>query len=212
MSLTRLHITLCFLICLSGSASLSGQAWNFVREQNGIKLYTRQEEGTRIKACKGMEDLDVPAEKVFELIENVNNTDWWDKGLSQIKILHYEKNKKAQYYLVYDLPWPISDRDLCTDVTVTSDAATGEHKITAAPLQGVVPEKDNMIRIKNFHQTWTITRLDKDKTHIALEGFIDPGGKIPDWLFNMLIVESPFRSLKSVADRLGGGPSVKKLP
>jgi len=86
------------------------------------------------------------------MIEDVNNTDWWDKNLTGIKVFLYEKNKRAHYYLVYELPWPATDRDLCVDVSVTIDSVTGIRKLTAGPLPGLVPEREGMIRIKNYRQ------------------------------------------------------------
>ena len=87
------------------------------------------------------------------MIEDVNNTDWWDKNISQIKVLNYEKNKKARYYLIYDLPWPVIDRDLCVDVSVDYNPETGAGKITALPLPGLIPENKSMVRIKDRKST-----------------------------------------------------------
>jgi len=191
-----------FFLTLLISWSLGAQSWNFSKEKDGIKLFTRKETGKSLKSYKGVTDINAPAEKVFALIENVNNTDWWDKNLTQIKVLLYEKNKRAQYYLVYDLPWPVTDRDLCVNVTVTIDPVTGEGKIAAVPLPGVTPEHHDMIRIKEYKQTWTVTPVGNSLAHVVLEGYIDPAGSIPDWLSNMLIVDSPFKVISEVKQRM----------
>jgi len=185
------------------SLPLTAQSWNFIKEKDGIKLYTKEEPGVHLKSFRGIVDIDAPAEKVFDLLENVNNTSWWDKNITRIRILHYEKNKSAQYYLVYDLPWPVADRDLCVDVKISLDTMSGERRITAGPLPGLIPEVKGMVRIKNYNQSWTVTPRGRDMTHVILEGFVDPGGSIPDWILNMLIIDSPFRSLKGIIDQLG---------
>ena len=181
---------------------MAAQSWDLVKEKNGIKIYTRKEAGKSLKSYKGVTDINAPAEKVFALIEDVNNTDWWDKNLTQIKVLLYEKYKKAQYYLVYDLPWPVTDRDLCVDVTVTIDPATGVRRITAVPLPGVIPECHDKIRIQEYRQTWTVTPAGKELCHVELEGFVDPAGSIPDWISNMLIVDSPIKVISGVRERV----------
>ena len=182
--------------------SLSAQSWDFVKEKEGIKIYTRTEDGKSLKSYKGVTDIKAPAEKVFDLIENVNNTDWWDKNFREIKVLLYEKYKRAQYYLVYDLPWPVNDRDLCVDVTVTRDSGTGGGRITSFPLKGVVPEQADLIRIKEHLQTWTVEPAGKNMSHVVLEGYLDPAGTIPDWVSNMLIVDSPVQVMTSIRQRL----------
>lgn len=83
----------------------AGQSWNFNKEKDGIKIYTRVETGRTLKSYKAVADLNAPAKNIFAVMEDINNTDWWDKNLIQIKILQYEKNKSAQYYMVYNLPW-----------------------------------------------------------------------------------------------------------
>ncbi|MEI7983234.1 MAG: hypothetical protein WCI71_16415 [Bacteroidota bacterium] len=194
----RFHLILILFPILLHSFQAAAQSWDFIKEKDGIKIYTRMEAGKSLKSYKGVTDIKAPAEKVFALIEDVNNTDWWDKNLNQIKVLNYEKYKRAQYYLVYDLPWPVTDRDLCVNVTVTIDTLTGVGEITAVPLPGGAPESPDMIRIREYRQTWTVTPAGKESAHVVLEGFVDPAGSIPDWLSNMLIVDSPIQIISGV--------------
>jgi hypothetical protein len=193
---------LSFFLILVLSFSLAAQAWEFKKEKDGIKIYTCKETGKSLKSYKGVTDIQSPAEKIFTLLEDVYHTDWWDKSITQIKVLRYEKNKMAQYYLVYDLPWPVTDRDLCVDVKVTIDPVSGVSKIIAVPLPGVVPEHPDMVRIKEYRQTWTVKPVGKDLAHVELEGYVDPAGSIPDWLSNMLIVDSPLDVINGVKQRM----------
>jgi len=199
---TRVCSILIFFITLVFSCSMLAQSWNFIKEKDGIKIYTRKEAGKSLKSYKGVTDIDSPAEKVFALIEDVNNTDWWDKNFTQIKVLQYEKNKLAQYYLVYKLPWPVTDRDLCVDVKVTTNPVTGAGKITATPLSGAITERKDKIRIKEYRQTWTVERVGNNMAHVVLEGYIDPAGNIPEWISNLLIVDSPIKVISGIKQRL----------
>ncbi len=131
-----------FLI-LGLSCPMAAQSWNFIKEKDGIKLYTRKDVGNTLKSYKGITEIKAPAEKIFAMIEDVNNTDWWDKNLNQIRVVRYEKYIKAQYYLVYDLPWPVTDRDLCVGVTISIDPVTGVRKVIASPLPGFFPNRRN---------------------------------------------------------------------
>jgi hypothetical protein len=189
-----------FLMVVSSAAT--AQSWNFIKEKDGIKIYTSQEAGKSLKAYRGVTDIHAPADKIFAMIEDVYHTDWWDDNISKIKVLRYEKYKKAQYYLIYDLPWPVTDRDLCVDVTASVDPVTGERRLTAIPLTGIIPEGKDIIRIKEYRQTWTLDPAGKDMTHVVLEGFVDPAGSIPDWISNMLIVDSPVKVMTEVKQRM----------
>ena len=192
-----------FFFTMMLSCPMSAQSWDFIKEKDGIKIYTRKEAGKSLKSFRGVTDINAPAEKIFALMEDINNTDWWDKKLTQIEVLLYEKDKRARYYLVYDLPWPVKDRDLCVDVTITIDPVTGERKIAAVSLAGVIPERKNIVRIKDYRQTWTIMPTGSEMTHVVLEGFVDPAGTIPDWISNLLIIESPFKTINGLRERMG---------
>lgn len=201
MKNVQVHLPLLFVLTLAFSSQVTAQNWEFIKEKDGIKIYTGKETGKTLRSYKGVADINAPASQVFAMIEDVNNTDWWDKNLTQVKVLLYEKNKRAQYYLVYDLPWPVTDRDLCVDVTVTTNPLTGVSIIKAAPLTGVIPESDDMIRITAYWQTWTVTPVGKGVTHVELVGYVDPAGSIPEWVSNMIIVDSPVKVIGEVKDR-----------
>ena len=190
------------LFLLVYSFSLAAQSWNFIKEKDGIKMYTRKEPGSSIKSFKGVTDIHAPAEKVFNLIRNVKNLDWWDKNLREIKVLYYEKEKRSQYYLVYDSPWPVTDRDLCVDATITTDPMTGTRIINAVPLTNVVPENPAYIRIKDYWQRWTLEPKGNEVVHAVLEGRVDPAGSVPDWIYNMVITETPLKVMRGAKARL----------
>ena len=201
MGFDRFRVIQITFLSLLLSFTMAGQSWNFIKEKDGVKLYTRKDVGKSQKSYRGVTDIHAPAEKVFAFIEDVNNTDWWDKNISKIKVLLYEKNKRAQFYLIYDLPWPLTDRDLCVDVEVSLDPVTDVGKIMSVAVPGIVPESPDMIRIKEYNQLWTITPAGKTACHVELEGNADPAGNIPDWLTNMIIVDSPLQVIEGVRER-----------
>jgi hypothetical protein len=203
MRYNQFNFILIFTITIMLSCPAKAQSWDFIKEKDSIKIYTRVETGKSLKSYRGVTILNSPVEKIFTVMEDINNTDWWDKNLTQIKVLHYEKNNSAQYYLVYDLPSPVTDRDLCVDVTITIDKATGERTIKAVSLNGVIPERNDMVRIKDYRQTWIIKPVDKERTHVLLEGFVDPAGTVPDWLSNMLLIDTPIRAISGLRERMG---------
>ena len=88
------------------------------------------------------------------------------------------------------------------DVKVTTNPVTGAGKITATPLSGAIAERKDKIRIKEYRQTWTVERVGNNMAHVVLEGYIDPAGNIPDWISNMLIVDSPIKVISGIKQRL----------
>ena len=180
---------------------LSAQPWNFVKEKDGIKLYTRNELKSSLKSTKGEAIFHAPIEKVFSLLAKVNNTDWWDKDISEIKVLSYKENIYIQYYIIYDMPWPVADRDFVIESRISADPVTGDRTIFTKTLPNTIPEKPDLVRIGNYWQKWTVQPMDQGYVHVVLEGFVDPGGNLPAGLYNMIVTESPLKTIRSLRNR-----------
>ncbi len=192
-----------FTALLQMSALTAGaQSWNFIKEKEGFRLYTRQEANSSFKSFRGEAEIRADMDKVSSLIGNIKNLDWWGDDVHDITVLAFEKDRHIRYYFVYDVPWPFTDRDLVADVTISEDSATGIRTVYSHPLPDVVPEKHGLIRVTNYWQKWTIRPLNNGMIHLTLEGFIDPAGSVPAWLYNMVIIDTPLRLLREVQKRV----------
>ncbi len=190
------------LILVILAIDLQAQKWEFIKEKEGIKIYTRKDAGSVLKSFRGEADLHTTMEKVCNLIGNVKNVDWWDKNLREINVLLYEKDKHIQYYLVYGAPWPVTDRDLCVDATITTDPVTGIRTIYSVPLLNTIPENPEYVRIKNYWQKWVIQDMKNGTIHVYLEGYVDPAGSVPNWIYNMVITDTPLKIMRGIKERL----------
>jgi len=178
------------------------QPWNFVKEEQGIKVYNRDVYNSSLKSYKGEVIIHAPLDKVSAMVGNAKNFDWWGDDFKNIKVLGYENKKYVRYYYVYDMPWPFNDRDLVVEAIIKTDTITGRYTVLSRPLLNVVPEKPDLVRIHNYWQTWTMEPLEKGNVKIVLEGFVDPGGNVPSWLYNMLSSEMPFRTMNLLRQRV----------
>lgn len=193
-----LPIILSFLYLSIFTGTARGQEWKFAKEKDGIRIYTREDDESPVKAFKGEVTFRAPLEKVYTLITNVKNFDWWDDDINGIKVLSCEPDKRIQYYLIYDSPWPVTDRDLVVDTRISINSVTGERDVEARALLNVVPEKPEYVRIKNYWQKWSIIPAGPGNVRLVLEGRVDPGGSVPVWLYNMVITETPLKVIRSV--------------
>jgi hypothetical protein len=190
------------LFHLATSSNLTAQTWKFVKTKDGTSLYTRQEKNSQLKSFRAEAIMRTDIEKISALIGNPLNHDWWGTDVSLVKVLAYEKEKHIRYYVVYDVPWPFTDRDMASDVVISKDTASGIRVVLSRPLPGVIPEKPGLIRITNFWQKWTLRPLNNGTVSVTLEGFVDPAGKVPAWLYNLVIIDSPLKLMREVEKRV----------
>ncbi len=178
------------------------QDWEFAKEKDGIKVYTRYENESRYKSFKGEVDIKADIAAVSSLIEDVKNFDRWDEGVTEIRVLQHVQGKMIRYYVVYDVPWPFKDRDLCVEADITTDKASGSQLIQARSVPEFVPLNDDRVRIVDYRQKWIIQPSGNGNIRLIVEGFADPAGDIPAWVVNMAITDTPLNMLNSIRDNL----------
>jgi hypothetical protein len=191
-----LNVILCSVI-----EDVYAQSWDFAKEKDGIKIYTRNELNSSLKSFRGEVTFKASIDKVNLLVGDAKNLDWWDKNISNVRVIDFERNKFIRYYLVYHVPWPLLDRDLALEAQITTNPVTGVRTVFSKPLYNIVPENKNLVRIKKYWQKWTVEPKDKGYVHVVLEGFVDPNGNIPSWLYNMVITETPFNVINALRQR-----------
>jgi len=201
--MSRFLIQLIIILSLSfPRGEIIAQDWEFATEKDGIKVYTRYENESRYKSFKGETDIKADITVVSSLIEDVKNFDRWDKDVSEIRVLEHEHGKMIRYYVVYDVPWPFKDRDLCIEARITTDQANGAIEISAKSVPEAVPLNEDKERITDYWQNWFIQPEEKDMVHISLEGFADPAGDIPAWIANMAITDTPLNMLRAIKETI----------
>jgi hypothetical protein len=178
------------------------QDWKFIKEKDGIKIYTRNDETNPVKSYKGETTLNTTMAKISHIIGRIESFDWWEEDISRIDVLEYKEEEYIKYYLIYDVPWPLDDRDLCVNSVITNDPVTGTRTVFATPIEGLIPEQPGMVRIKNYWQKWVMEPDGTDKVHIVLEGSVDPGGAIPAWIVNMAITDTPLNIIRKVREQV----------
>lgn len=174
------------------------QNWEFVKEKDGIKIFTRKENGENLKSFRGEAVFNTSIEKISSKLGTKNNFDWWDEDLRDVKIIDIEEDKFISYYLMYPVPWPLSNRDLCAKASITIDRQNKRKIVHAKPIPTALPERKGCIRIQNFYQKWDVQAIDDHHVKVILEGFIDPAGVVPAWIYNMVITDTPLKVMRAL--------------
>ena len=127
------------------------------------------------------------------------------KSATNVKQLSSNETYK---YIVTSMPWPVVNRDMVAHSVLTQNSQNKQIEIKLNAISGLVPLKNNMVRIKTMRGRWLITPLlnsvgdDTGEKLVEYEMNLDPAGKIPKWLVNTLVVEIPFNTLKNMRSLL----------
>ena len=194
--------TCSIIFFLLASFSSISQEWEFAKEKDGIQVYTRDEPGTNYKAFRGEVDLKATLVDVSNMVEDVEQFDVWDEDVTEIRVLEQDTGRMLKYYVIYDVPWPFTDRDLCVEARFSTDLETGARLLQAKSIASAVPLNKDYVRIVNYWQKWIIQPMEDGLIHLTVEGYADPAGDIPAWVANMAITDTPLNMLGAIREEL----------
>lgn len=168
--------------------------WELKKDKEGIKLFTRHEEGYSIKAVRAETTFDAPLETCVAVLRDIDHLGELFPDCKKVEKVKQDDVSQI-HYLQLDAPWPVADRDGAFGLKYSYDPTEDMVVIEAEMVPGAYPEQDGFIRLNKGKGTWKFKRL--DATHTQLEYYYlgDSGGAIPAWVANTVIEESPFRML-----------------
>jgi hypothetical protein len=208
-----LILTLIFLLSFSSNAD---DKWFHLTKKDGIDIYSRVSKDSPIKSLRAEGIINGSLAKIVSIMRDVNSaTDW----VPNLKSRSYVKNVSDTEAILYDIsimPWPVTNRDLVV-----------HHRLSLSPDKKSLVLNFNSIRnterpvkkkpVRATIHTGSIEFYPRgDKTLIKLVLLVDPNGKIPKWVVNLLQVSMPYEFLMSLnkfasKSKLTPLPGIQKL-
>ena len=168
--------------------------WELKKDKDGIKLFTRHEEGYALKAIKAETVFNASLETCIAVLRDIDHLIELFPDCEKVVKVKQDENSQI-HYLQLKAPWPVTNRDGAFGLKYSFDAKEQTVIIEAKMVSDAYPVQDGFVRLNKGSGTWKFKRI--DATHTSLDYYYlgDPGGNIPAWVANTVIEESPFRML-----------------
>jgi START domain len=190
---------LIFLLFLLSNTSAFAQTndWKFIKATNGISIYHKKAEKGNLKDVKIETTFDCNLSTITEALLDVPAFNKWIYKIEYSKMLKAHTNNHVEYYNRINMPWPSADRDLVATNKMTQNPTTKEVISEDFCNWKGLPEKKDLIRIKDFYAKWSFKPM-----AIGVRGTYifhsDPGGDLPNAVINLFIDEGPVNSIKGL--------------
>lgn len=175
--------------------------WELKKEKDGIKVYLRDVEGSRIQEFKAEAILDGKLSSIVAVLKDVNSYTDLYKHTKEARLLN-ENDTFSVYYIVTNLPWPLTDRDAVYSSTYSQQYDTKLVRIDIKLETGYMEENGDYIRMEKATGLWLLHPVDVNKVEVTYQMLADPGGKIPGWVINMFLVDTPVEDIKVLQERV----------
>jgi hypothetical protein len=193
----RQRIFLITTIVLLSAFSASAQGnWKLVKDESGIKVYTKTEPGSAYKAFKAEMKVTCRIESIVEVLKNSDSINNWIINCKGIKKLKSEENDQY-YYIETFLPFPFKNRDMVYHfqyIVINNEQV----RVDVTGIPDYIPPGEGFVRLAKANGYWLLTSIDTSTTAIAYQMHVEPGGLIPAWLANPFIVNVPFSTFKEL--------------
>lgn len=189
-------LIICFSIFISNSFAQT--SWELKTEQEGIKIYTRVQPDSKIKALKVECDVIANPSQLVALLMDVNSSAQWIYHTKSASIIKQISPSELYYYSEINMPWPTANRDFVAHLKVTQNPATKVITIDGPAVPGFIQPKKGIVRINNSIGKWILTPIGYNHVKIEYTLHVEPGGNIPVWMVNMFATEGPLHVFKSI--------------
>lgn len=187
----------CFFISFFTAAVLPAQGnWEYKKEKDGIKIYTRDIENSNIKELRITLEVEADMSAVVALICDVSAYKKWVYKCSESKTLRQISSTESIDYYIADFPWPMTDRDMVTYSVIKQDPETGIVTSRTESRSGELAIKEDFVRVTKHVNTWAFKEIGNGKIAVDYTLNTSPAGSIPTWLVNLVIDQGPLQSMQ----------------
>jgi len=199
-----------FLLFLTAFSCLSAAEWKLEKAQEGISIYTQEVKGSGYLRFKGEVVVESDVDTLVALMYDTPNAVDWIYNCDQSMTLAQVSFESNYILQVYDFPFPVSDRQVLLhsqlSYTPTGAILKTEHandfcrgKTTSKCLEILDFE---FIKMPISKGSYSFIRLTEHQTRVIWTQHTDPGGSIPKWLVNMMVVDTPYETLLALKDQV----------
>ncbi len=197
-----LSFFLIFLFFLPSSGP--DEEWELRKDKNGIKVFTRNSETSKIKELRMTLKTDASLSNIISLLNDTEGYEDWAYRFEESKTLAHLTPTKSVYYGLVDFPWPLADRDIVATSEVHQDPTSRIVTVTTRALDEYpdAPLKKGVVRITEHFNQWRFEPRADGYVYIDYVLQSNPAGSIPTWAINMALDQGSSQSMELFLEKL----------
>ncbi|MGI9316892.1 MAG: START domain-containing protein [bacterium] len=175
--------------------------WRLSKELHGIEIFSRFPQGAGYKEYRGEIEVNAKPDRIVRLFQDLNKISEWHYRTKKAEVLNMVDMTNAYVHIIITPPWPIRARDVVCKVTLQLEESNDQIRITLTSVDDRLPATEQYVRTARLDAEWLIRPLTETTSSLRYKLYVDPGGKIPRWLFNSAAMDVPLFTLKKLRKR-----------
>lgn len=173
--------------------------WALEKQDQGITIFSRSIEGSTFKEFKATVTIDTTIDAIVAVFQDPNAFTQWVHQCSHAEVIKQPSFLEIYVYQISDMPLLVSDRDIVIKDVFNYSKDYKTWTINVSTADHLVPVTDN-VRITESRGTYQLQENDEGQVDLTWYQHADPGGALPSWLVNSLIVDLPFHTLNNLRE------------
>lgn len=168
--------------------------WTLIRDKDDIRVYSQQKPDYPLKHFKAETHLNYRPDIVLAALQDTKACTQWVHNCISNQMVEMIDVKNRIYHTIIKVPLWFKDRGFYQHSHVVYSPGEQVFTISFQSRPGYAPENDKTVRIHAIEMKWVLKALDKNKTEVTYEVYIDP--KLPFKSINhAMIKKSIFKTL-----------------
>lgn len=202
MKRVQLIISISILLLLSTfsrSADASSEAWEKVKDKNGITVFTRKVEGAKIKEFKATMIMDATVEQLIAIYSDPSLCTDWVPDCKNSKLTQQTSDKNLEFYREINTPWPFKNSDYVLAIEIGEQNSEGEVVVKFIDVKPALTSDDNTSdccnRLGMKKGYWMFSPMENEQVLVTYQEHFHPGVKVPSSLINAAMIDIPLQAL-----------------
>jgi len=176
--------------------------WKLRKDDTGVRIYTRSVAGSPFEEFRAVVTISqTSVTNVLDIITDVKNYPINFPNCGSAAVLLQKDKYDDIHYITIDTPWPVKKRDAIYEAS-TSISPNGKHaEVKLVPRGDYTKEKAEFIRVYNGRGFWELDEVSNNTIQVVYQFHADPGGEIPAWIANAVIVSNPLKTMQSLREK-----------
>ena len=173
---------------VSVMASYDDVSWFLVKEKQGVKLYTASIDGSDYVAVKAVTQIDASMETIVAVLGDGEGCNQWRELCQSSRVLKTLPDRERTIYMVLNMPWPLSDRDMVIHSRTTLDNENKAFTVNFTSAQDSYPMQDYIRAISTGRYHVRVTS--EQQVEFSMVMHTELGGNLSPSIINDRLVEN----------------------
>ena len=187
---------------LVSAGELDGEGWSLIAGTDGIEVSVRAIDGGLHPAYRARGVLSAPIGQILEVLHDSATAAEWIPDLASEEVVVQPSAFERITRSVYAVPFPFADRELVLHSRLSLDRDQGDLVAEAVSVDHpLAPAVSGRVRAHMVRSRTRLRPLGPDRTAIDFFMWVDPRGRIPEFLAAFGLRQAPFKFLKALERR-----------